>query len=472
MSKGKRYEQEPKLNIKKVIAVIVAIAVIVMSIFIFKGILNKDSNTTSRNVIAGKEYVSIYKDNKWGVMDTTGNEIIAPSYQEMIIIPDSKKDVFLFVYDVNYETGEYKTKALNSKSEKLFTQYEQIEAISNKDKSNNLWYEEDILKVKKDGKYGIINLEGKQLIPCEYEEIAAIPEIKNAIEVKKDGKYGIVNYSNQVMLEAKYDEITNIYGNDMYVVKQNGKQILVDKDGNQILSSGFDEIKAIMKNKENGIIYTQNGKYGVMKSTGEVIIEPQYEDLKEAKTGLLIAQKTGNYGIIDIQNQVKLDFTYASISYNEKADIYIAENIEYTNDIIDSEFKIRQSGILTEINDAKGYLSLWQGEEEKYYNFKFEEKKVSEIFTNNTLFKSKKDGKYGFVDKDGKVVVDYKYDDATEQNSFGYASVKKDGKWGAIDINGTLIQEPIYNLDDYLKIDFIGRWHLGKDLNMNYYNQL
>jgi len=27
-------------------------------------------------------------------------------------------------------------------------------------------------------------------------------------------------------------------------------------------------------------------------------------------------------------------------------------------------------------------------------------------------------------------------------------------------------------LDDYLKVDFVGRWHLGKDLNMNYYNQL
>ena len=26
--------------------------------------------------------------------------------------------------------------------------------------------------------------------------------------------------------------------------------------------------------------------------------------------------------------------------------------------------------------------------------------------------------------------------------------------------------------DNYLLIDFIGRWHLGTDINMNYYNQL
>ena len=70
------------------------------------------------------------------------------------------------------------------------------------------------------------------------------------------------------------------------------------------------------------------------------------------------------------------------------------------------------------------------------------------------------------------MVVDYIYDDATSQNNFGYAAVKKDGKWGSIDDRGTVIQEPTYNLDDYLTIDFIGRWHYGKDLNMNYYNQL
>ena len=100
------------------------------------------------------------------------------------------------------------------------------------------------------------------------------------------------------------------------------------------------------------------------------------------------------------------------------------------------------------------------------------EKKITEIQTANTLFKSKKDGKYGFVDKDGKVVVDYQYDDVTEQNQYGYAGIKKDGLWGAIDNKGNVVQEPTYNLEEYLKIDFIGRWHLGKDINMNYYNQL
>ena len=36
-------------------------------------------------------------------------------------------------------------------------------------------------------------------------------------------------------------------------------------------------------------------------------------------------------------------------------------------------------------------------------------------------------------------------------------------------IDGKYVIEPIYNLEDNLEIDFIGKWHLGEDLNMNYY---
>ena len=173
---------------------------------------------------------------------------------------------------------------------------------------------------------------------------------------------------------------------------------------------------------------------------------------------------------MDMQKEIKIQPTYTSITYNEKANIYIAEKEDLSNDIIDSTFAVKQTGVLTDLNDDKGYIELKQGEEYKYYNFKFEEKQISEVYTSNTLFKSKKDGKYGFIDKDGKVVVDYIYDDATEQNTYGYAGIKKDGKWGSIDNKGNVVQEPIYNLEEYLKIDFIGRWHLGKDINMNYYN--
>lgn len=206
MSRGKRYE-EPKLNLKKVFAVILAFVVVIMFIFIITGILTKDKEQVK---ITSKDYAVVFQDNKWGVIDSNGNTVIDPSYEEMITIPNSKNDIFLCIYDVNYETGEYKTKALNSKNEEIFTQYEQIEAIVNKDANNNIWYEDNVLKVKKDGKYGMINLSGKELTPCQYDDVIAMEGIKNTLKVIKDGKVGVLDNEGKEILGVQYAEITNL----------------------------------------------------------------------------------------------------------------------------------------------------------------------------------------------------------------------------------------------------------------------
>ena len=507
MSRGRRYDTEPKLNMKKVFAVIIAILVIIMFIFIIKGLLTQESTTGK---IVSKSYFASYKDNKWGVIDSEGNNVIDPSYKEMIVIPNSKMGVFICTYDVNYDTGEYKTKALNQKNEEIFTKYDKIEAVQNTDKAGNLTYDQNVLKVQKDGKYGLIDFSEKEITAINYEEVTAISGIENSFKVKKDGKYGIVDnegkivvetkyadidilgkdnksgfivkddtgkygiidYSNNQVLETKYDSIEKVYGNDLYAVTENGKQKLVNKEKADILTSGFDSIKQILSSQENAVIFVKSDKYGVMNLSGEIIIDAQYDELKESKLGTFVAKKADKYGIINIENQEKLAFEYTSIVYNEKADIYIAEDNNLNVNILNSNLETKLTGMLIELNENKGYLKLRINDEYKYYNFKFEEKQEIDIFPNRTLFLSKKDGKYGYVDKEEKVIVDYTYDDATEQNDYGYVAVKKDGKWGSIDSKGNVVQEPTYNLDEYLLIDFIGRWHLGLDINMNYYNQL
>lgn len=507
MSKGRRFDAEPKLNMKKVFAVIIAIAVIIMFIFIIKRLLTKED---PQGKITSESYFAVYKDNKWGVIDETGNNIIDPSYAEIIIIPNNKIGVFICTYDINYETGEYKTKILNEKNKEIFTQYDKIEAINNKDENNNLWYEPNVLKIQKNGKYGLINLSGKNLLSADYEEITAVTGIKNSYKIKKDGKYGIVDnegkiviepqyadidilgkdnksgfivknetgkygikdYSNNQIIETKYDSIEKIYNDNLYVVTVEGKQKIINKENTDILTNGFDSIKQILSNQENAVIYVKNGKYGIMNLSGEVILEAQYDKLEEAKVGNFIAKKGDKYGIISINNEPKIPFNYNLILYNEKADIYILEENNLNSNILNSNLETKATGMLIELNTEKGYFKLRIEDRYKYYNFKFEEKQEKEIFPNKTLFLSKKDGKYGYIDKNDKVIVDYNYDDALEQNDHGFVAVKKDGKWGSIDNKGNIVQEPIYNLDEYLLIDFIGKWHLGLDINMNYYNQL
>ena len=505
MSRGKRYD-EPKLNMKKVFAVIILFVVIIMCIVMLVGILNDDD---SQENVTSIDYFAAYQNNKWGVIDSNGNVVIDPSYAEMIVVPNSKKDIFLCTFDVNYDDGTYSTKALNSKNEEIFTNYEQVEAISSVDENEKLSYDGSAIKVQNGGKYGLINMEGTEILPCEYDEITALQGVENALLVSKDGNYGIVNdegktllpteyaeiqglgdkttdgfivknadgkygvvdTSNGQVIDTKYDGVSKIHQGDYYVVTDGGKQKVVKKDGTESLNGSYDEIVAILKNPENGVIFKKNNKYGVMNLSGESTIKATYDDLKEAKTGVFIAKTGDNYGIIDLEGNTLVEFKYRNITYNEKADLYITEDENYNNEVLDGNYEVKQTGMVTDLDDEKGYIEIRQDGEYKYYNFKFEEEKESDIFTSNTLFVSKKDGKYGFVDKDGKVVVDYIYDDVTSQNTFGYAGIKKDGKWGSIDKTGKVVQEPTYDLEDYLQVDFIGSWYLGKDLNMNYYRK-
>ena len=153
MARGKRYQTDGKLNYQKVFAVIIAIAVIIMFVFIIKNVLKEREEITK-----DYEYFALYSQNKWGIINQEGEVVIQPSYEEMIVIPDKTKDVFICIYNVNEETGTYQTKAINSKDETILTGYEQIEALDNIDKNSNVWYEENVLRIKKNGKYGLIDL--------------------------------------------------------------------------------------------------------------------------------------------------------------------------------------------------------------------------------------------------------------------------------------------------------------------------
>ena len=502
-NRGRRYSNESKLNYAKILAVLIAVAVVIMFVIAIKELLSFDFATFNSKT----EYFALYSEDKWGVIDSKGEVVITPSYAEMIVIPDSTQDVFLCTYEIDAANGTYKTKALDKKSKEIFTEYEQIEALENYDKNQNVWHEKNLLKVKQNGKYGLIDLDGKTIINCDYDEIYTLKGIENSIIIEKngqvglidstgriiietiykeikplgtealngyitinqEGKYGVVAANKDHKLENNYEKIEQIYGSNLYVIVEKGKQKLINSKGTALLEQDFDEIKQILQKNNDQVVFVKDGKYGVMTTSGEIKIENIYEDIKELENGYLVAKKDDKYGIIDNANNVKLGFSYTSISYNKEADLYIAEDTNFQSSIIDKNFEVKLIGILSELNAEQKYIKMYANEEYKYYNLNFEEKLNTEVLKANTLFLSKKDGKYGYVNSKGEVVVDYIYDDATEQNKFGYAAVQKNGLWGSIDNEGNVVIEPTYDLDNNIIIDLIGKWHLGEDLNMNYY---
>ena len=499
---GRRYGDEPKLNLKKVLAVIIVFAVIVMCIVLIFKFAKKEGKTESK--VVANSYMIIYTEEKWGVINSKGETIINPTYDDRIIIPDPTKAVFICQTEVDLENGNYDSKAINEKSQKLFENYEKVEALQNIDENNIISYDTNALKVSNGEKYGLINFSGKELLDCTYDDITPLKGVKNSLVTRKDGKYGLVdnngnviiennyteivaltnkyedgyivkdgngnrgliNYNKKQVLECKYSEIQNVYGSGLYAVKENGNTKLVNSDGQVKLENKFSKVISI---DNSNLIIQNNSKYGVISAEGETKIGTSYDALSYITDGNYIAKKDGKYGVVNLSNEEKVEFKYTNMTYMKEENFIEADRQDGLTDLMDTSFSIKASGIVSEINTDKGYVKVRENNEYKYYNFKLENKTSQEIFKTNTLFLSKKDNKYGFVDKNGIVIIDYIYDDATEQNDYGFIAVKTNGKWGAIDQSGKQVAENIYSLEQNTVINFIGKWHLAPDLNANYY---
>ena len=489
MGKGKRYD-EPKLNMKKVFGVIITIAVIIMIIVSIKKILKHEIAPVAE---IKSKYYTVYLNGKWGVINNQGQEVIPLDKDEMIVVPNKEKAIFLSIYDVNEQTGEYKTLAINEKKEQIFNEYDRVEVIENFDSKQNIWYEENMLRVYKNEKYGLIDLEGKTILNCDYDEITSLKSVKENFIVRQNDKVGLVNSKGQEIIKIQYKEIKTLkegYKNEYIIVDENDNCGVISTSGTIILEPAYKQIKylgnaeiyavlidnlwtLIKKNGEvinnaynyisvkgENVVVEKDGKYGIITTKGEEKITPTYESLEYAFSVYYIAKQEGKYGIINIDNEPIIPFEYLNMYYVEDKSILIGDITTTETVIFDNNLAQKLKGLFVFEDE---YIKARIDGQNKYYNYRFEEKQNRELLTKNTLFVSEKDGKYGYLNVSGEIVVDYIYDDAKEQNEAGYAAVKKDGKWGCIDRAGKLILEPSVNLDNNLYTDFIGQWHLSNE---------
>lgn len=503
-NKGNHFEREPKLNLKKVAATVIAVLAVIMVIISIKSALTK--KVTTKNISVQTTYFTVYTENKWGVIDNEGKYIIKPEYDEMIIIPDKNKDVFICTYNVNYADGTYSTKILNSKGEEILKEYNKVEAIEN-NTQNKIWYETGILKYESNGKYGIIDFDGKLVLSPEYDDIYSLQGIEKSIIVEKDSKkglinsigeiiiepnyneitsltddysngyivksesekYGVINPDKKAILDTKFDSIDHVYGSNMYVVTENGIHKIITSTEDTVLDTGFDEVASI---DGEYVVVKKNGNYGVIDKSGQDIVSAEYESLNYCFDNNYIAKKDGKFGVVGIDNSVRVDFRYLTMSCVKKGNFLIADNEQYSTEIIDKNFNVALSDVIvSEINESKGYLRVRINNTYKCYNFSLEEKKAQEILPTRSLFLYKENGKYGYENNKGDRIVDPIYDDAMEQNEYGYCAVNKGGVWGVLKSNGSVLLTPSVNLNDYLYIDFIADWHMYNDLSLNVYTK-
>ncbi len=154
-----------------------------------------------------------------------------------------------------------------------------------------------------------------------------------------DGNYVLLGFSG---LWSTVDDSGNETGT-YYVHLINDKTYELENYtifGNQVRLSEGDPVYT--EDSKYVIISTigplESVKYGLLDiQTGNIVIEPTYEELKYVRDGVYVAQKDGKAGIIDYNKKKLVDFQYDFIDVND--DFYVvSQNNKLA--IMDSNYKL------------------------------------------------------------------------------------------------------------------------------------
>lgn len=117
-----------------------------------------------------------------------------------------------------------------------------------------------------------------------------------------------------------------------------------------------------------------------------------------------------------------------------------------------------QDAVIEEIDED--YTNIHSNSQSSYINQEGQVVSNLDVYPNNTIFAFEENGKWGYKDKSGKVVVEANYDFAQDLNEYGFAGIISNGNWGVLDNKGKIVKSPTFQLDTYYLPIFVGEYLL------------
>ncbi len=415
-------------NIKKKI-IISIIAIVVIAIIVIGGIFLKnileEYNIEEVNQFS---YFTLYQNQKYGVIDTKGNIIVEAKYDK-VAIPKPSKPVFICYYDYNSQEDSYSTKVYNEKNEEIFSQYEQVLPLMFQDSTAKVPYEKSVLKYKENGKYGIMDFEGKKITKAQYTSIESLLYKEGYLIVGENDKYGIINGKGKRIVKSQYDTITadGYYKEDSkykyagFIVSaktETGYQYgYINFKGKMILEAEYNEVDRVteISDDENAyLVAFKNGQAGLLKNK-KYILQHQYEDIEYNKNNkLFTVQKASRQGIVDLEGKQIIETEYDNIFISQDLIIAEKDGESYTFDINGNKQDSEVNNELIKTENENYFISIEDNEKYGVLN-----KNNEKIIDNNyqyieyvfgDLFIATKNGKSGVIDATGNTKINLEYD--------------------------------------------------------------
>jgi hypothetical protein len=381
-------------------------------------------------------YAFVKKNNTWGLINMKGKEVIPASYEDIgWMLPKDKSPII---------SGEILGYKQSGKWGLISTRNKLLSATSY---DIMLPFSKDKIKVGQisvspvtDTLYGVIDIQGKVLIPLQYHILETTPiddvllaGLNKLYTYSSTGKilstikaYGLLNWANTVILPIEYKAI-HTENQELQITPFNSLKIIGSTDS--VSTYALDTLYAVSAQQ---YAFNIQNKTGLLESTG--ILHANMDGIQPEQNGLVIYKTATKYGAL-IQEKTGLQSFLPAI---------------YDSVHIDSPVFIR-AGIKKETS--------WQWEILKRQGTtktSITQQPYSEIetITQKPLIKVKNDEKYGYINQQGEEVIPLQYDFLGEVTDSICIAVFK-GKYGILHQNGKWIFEP---KADYFAMNRFGHY--------------
>lgn len=361
-------------------------------------------------------YYQVEIEDKKGICDLFGKEIIPPGKFTYIT---SNQDEGYYLVQQNIYTGVYD---LNGKE------------IIAPDKYTSISAGMDYYEVSIGSRKGICNLSGKEIIPAKYKYICYDETEKIFQLTSDDNKKGYADKTGYIFIPCLYEiPFGTSFTEDLIVLIQNGKYGYIDKNGKISIPFQYD----IASPFSEGLAYVVlNHQSGYIDKNGRIVIQLPYEWGTAFSEGLA-AVGNGDcgenyddrvYGYIDKTGKlvIPLKYKYEPRPFSEGlVPVCKEKSYSYINK-----------------NGQQAFPGLYT------YALPFSEG-LAYVCTDN--------GKSGFIDKTGKMIIPVQSDDHIESNIYQFSnglaivisentdSQNRKKTYGLIDKKGNYFKSPVYD---------------------------
>lgn len=286
--------------------------------------------------------VLVKENNKYGVIDDKGNLKIKNKYDSIQMdgyYTDEngyKKSGYIVCITTNegYRYGYYDSEAVQVLTE----EYNQITRLT-QIKGNEIY-----LIAAKNGQYGMF-INNSKIINTQYQSIDYNSDLQIFI-VERTGKFGAISLNGVEILKPEYSEL-QVKGIYIYTTKDEENKVF-DVNGKEVNIP----FETIITNTSNEKYFIKNDaeRYSIVNSNFESLLEQTYNFIEYAYDDYFIVTNEQNkVGIIDLENNIIIDFKYDLIQLIKGKSIIKAIELDTNKtDFYDSQFDLA-----LEMSDAK-----------------------------------------------------------------------------------------------------------------------